>query len=107
MGNSKAFQIYEKKRASGVVNFRVYLGLQNGTRKFKNFASKEAAEAYRNQCIAQQADTRAEVLQELNAATRHTVLANLELLRQHGATITEAVTFFLKHSRPAKRHTHH
>jgi site-specific recombinase XerD len=42
------------------------------------------------------------VLQEFDAATRHTVLAALEKLKLHGANITEAVDFFLKHSRPTK-----
>ena len=106
MKGSKAFQIYEKKRASGVVNYRVYLGMVNGTRKFKNFGKKAAAEAYRNQCIASHADQKPVVLQELNEATRHDVLAALERLRLAGATITEAVDFYLKHSKPSKGNIH-
>jgi|GEM_PF-1254672 len=101
MKTEKQFKIYEKRRASGAVQYRVDLGMVNGKRVQKNFGSKEAAEAYRNQCIAQGANTRAEVLQELDTAVRHDILACLERLRLAGSTIKEATDFYLKHSKPA------
>jgi hypothetical protein len=98
---SKKFKIYERKRASGNIGYRVDLGEINGRRKFKDFGSKEAAEAYRNQCIVQGANVRVEVLQELDAAVRHDILACLERLREAGSDIKEATDFFLKHSKPS------
>ncbi len=77
-------------------------GKIDGKRRFKDFSNKEEAEAFRNSCILQEADKKPLVLQEFDAATRHTVLANLERLKKHGASLTEAVDFFLKHSRPTK-----
>ena len=101
MKTSREFKIYEKRRASGAIQYRVDLGMVNGKRVQKNFGNKEAAEAYRNQCIAQGADIKTEVLQELDAAMRHDILACLERLRLAGSTIKEATDFFLKHSKPA------
>jgi len=102
MKTRRVFKIYERKRASGSTGYRVDMGEVNGKRTFKSFGNLGAAEAFRNQCIAQEADRKPLVLQEFNAATRHTILAAMEKLRQHGATITEAVDFFLKHSKPTK-----
>jgi integrase len=103
---SREFKIYEKRRASGAIQYRVDLGMVNGKRVQKNFSTKEEAEAYRNQCIAQGANTKTEVLQELDAAMRHDILACLERLRVAGSTIKEATDFFLKHSKPSKGNIH-
>jgi len=101
MKTQKAFKIFERKRASGTTGYRVDLGEVNGKRRFKDFGDKGAAEAYRNQCIAQGANIKTEVLQELDAAMRHDILACLERLRTAGSTIVEATDFFLKHSKPS------
>jgi integrase len=101
MKTEKPLKIWERRLPSGNTSYRVDLGKVNGKRRFKDFGNKEAAEAYRNQCIAQGANVKTEVLQELDAAMRHDILACLERLRLAGSTIKEATDFFLKHSKPS------
>ena len=87
----KIFKIYERKRQSGNVGYLFNLGEVSGKRTFKNCALRTDAEAFRKQCVDQRAAEKPVVLEELNAATRHTVLAALEKLRPYGADITDAV----------------
>ena len=77
----KLFKIYERKRSSGNVGYLVDLGEIGGKRTFKSVALRADAEAFQKQCVDQQAAEKPVVLEELNAATRHTVLAALERLR--------------------------
>ena len=81
MKAKKELRIHERRQRSGNVSYRVDLGEINGKRRFKDFPNREAAEAYRNQCIAQGANIKTEVLRELDAAMRHDILACLERLR--------------------------
>ena len=106
MKAKKELRIHERRQRSGNVSYRVDLGEINGKRRFKDFPNREAAEAYRNQCIAQGANIKTEVLRELDAAMRHDILACLERLRLAGSTIKEATDFFLKHSKPSKGNIH-
>ncbi len=102
MGAHKAFAIYEKKHASGNVGYRVDLGLVGGKRTFKNFATKTDAETFQRKCLKAEAHKNPLVLSDIDAITRHEVLAALSRLHEYRATITEAVDFFLKHARPVK-----
>ena len=102
MGAHKAFAVYEKKHASGNVGYRVDLGLIGGKRTFKNFAAKADAEAFQKKCLKAEAHKNPLVLSDIDAITRHEVLAAVSRLREYRATVTEAVDFFLKHARPVK-----
>ena len=98
----KLFKIYERKRSSGNTGYLVDLGEVSGKRTFKSFALRTDAEAFQKQCVDQQAAEKPVVLEELNAATRHTVLAALERLRPYGADLGDAIDFYIKHSKPPK-----
>ena len=98
----KLFKIYERKRQSGNVGYLVDLGEINGKRCFKSFALRSDAEAFQKQCTDQQAAEKPVVLEELHAATRHTILAALERLRPYGADLNDAVDFYIKHCKPPK-----
>ena len=75
----KFFKIYERKGSSGNVGYLVDLGEVSGKRTFKSFALRTDAEAFQKQYVDQQAAEKPVVLEELNTATRHTVLAALEV----------------------------
>lgn len=102
MRSRKVFKIYERKRQSGNVGYLVDLGEVNGKRTFKSFALRTDAEAFQKQCIDQQGAEKPVVLEELTAATRHTVLAALERLRPYSVDITDAVDFYIKHCKPPR-----
>ena len=102
MGANKSFAVYEKKHASGNVGYRVDLGLIGGKRSFKSFATTAEAAAFQRKCLKAKAHKNPLVLSDIDAITRHEVLAALSRLREHRASITEAVDFFLKHARPVK-----
>ena len=102
MGANKAFAVYEKKHASGNVGYRVDLGLVGGKRTFRNFTTKGDAEAFQRKCLKAEAHKNPLVLSDIDAITRHEVLAALSRLKEYRASITEAVDFFLKHARPVK-----
>jgi len=94
--------VYEKKHASGNVGCRVDLGLVNGKRTFKSFPTREKAVAFSRKCLKAEAQKHPSLLAEIDAVTRHEVLAALARLKEYRASITDAVDFFLKHSRPVK-----
>ena len=102
MSAPKTFAVYEKKHASGNVGYRVDLGLVNGKRTFKNFPSRVKAEEFSRKCLRAEAQKHPSLLAEIDAVTRHEVLAAMARLKEHRASITDAVDFFLKHSRPVK-----
>jgi len=102
MSAPKKFAIYEKRHASGNVGFRVDLGLVNGKRSFKSFPTREAAEKFRKGHLEKAAAKNPLLLSDIDAALRHEILLALERLREYRATITQAVDYFIKHSRPAK-----
>jgi integrase len=102
MGANKAFAVYEKKHASGSIGYRVDLGLVGGKRTFKSFSNRADAEAFQGKCLKGDAHKNPLVLSDIDAITRHEVLAALGRLREYRASITEAVDFFLKHARPVR-----
>ena len=102
MSAPKTFAVYEKKHASGNVGYRVDLGLVNGKRTFKNFPSRVKAQEFSSKCLKAEAQKHPSLLAEIDAVTRHEVLAAMARLKEHRASITDAVDFFLKHSRPVK-----
>ncbi len=102
MSAAKTFAVYEKKHASGNVGYRVDLGLVNGKRTFKNFPSQVKAQEFSRKCLKAEAQKHPSLLAEIDAVTRHEVLAAMARLKEHRASITDAVDFFLKHSRPVK-----
>ena len=102
MSAKKSFAIYEKRHASGNVGFRVDLGLVNGKRSFKNFETKEKAEAFSQKCLKLETQKNPNLLVDLDQVTRHEVLAAMAKLKEFRASITDAVDFYLKHARPAK-----
>ena len=102
MSAPKSFQIYEKRHASGNTGYRLDLGLVAGKRVFKNFPTREKADAAQKKLRKEQAAKNPLLLADINASTRHEILHAVEKLKDYRATITEAVDFFLKHARPAK-----
>jgi len=102
MSAPKSFAVYEKRHASGNVGYRVDLGLVNGKRTFKNFPTLQKAEEFSKKCLTAEAQRHPSLLAEIDDVTRHDVLAALARLKEFRASITDAVDFYLKHSRPAK-----
>ena len=102
MSAPKTFAVYEKKHASGNIGYRVDLGLVNGKRTFRNFPSQVKAQEFSRKCLHAEAQKHPSLLAEIDAVTRHEVLAALARLKEHHASLTDAVDFFLKHSRPVK-----
>lgn len=102
MSLEKTFPIYKKTHASGNVGYRVDMGPIGGKRVFKSFATQEAAERFRQRCLETQKKKKPLDLRDLDDVMRHDVLGAVAKLREHNATIAQAVDFFLKHSRPAK-----
>lgn len=102
MSLEKSFPIYKKAHASGNVGYRVDMGEMGGKRIFKSFPTQEAAERFQRRCIESQKKKKPVDLRDLDDVMRHEVLSAVAKLREHNATIAQAVDFFLKHSRPAK-----
>jgi len=102
MAGEKTFQIYEKRHASGNVGYRLDMGMINGRRSFKSFKTRAEAEKFQKKQLTAQARSNPLILSEIDAVARHEVLAAVNRLKQFNATITEAVDFYLKHSRPAR-----
>lgn len=102
MSLEKTFPIYKKTHASGNVGYRVDMGFIGGRRVFKSFPSLESAERFQKRCLTAEARKKPVDLRDLNDVVRHEVLAALAKLREHNASITQAVDFYLKHARPAK-----
>lgn len=102
MSLEKTFPIYKKTHASGNVGYRVDMGFIGGRRVFKSFPSLESAERFQKRCLTAEARKKPADLRDLNDVVRHEVLAALAKLREHNASITQAVDFYLKHARPAK-----
>ncbi|MBN8421697.1 MAG: site-specific integrase [Verrucomicrobia bacterium] len=102
MSLEKSFPIYKKTHASGNVGWRVDMGLVGGKRVFKSFPNEAAAAKFQKRCLEAEAKKKPVDLRDLNDVMRHEVLAALAKLRDHNATIAQAVDFYLKHARPAK-----
>jgi integrase len=98
----KSFPIYKKTHASGNVGWRVDMGFVGSKRIFKSFPDEASALRFQKRCLETQAKKRPVDLRDLSDVMRHEVLAALAKLRDHNATIAQAVDFFLKHARPAK-----
>ena len=101
MRQDKSFAIYEKRHASGNVGYRVDLGVVKGKRSFKSFSNRKDAEDFRDRHLNTVAQKHPNLLADIDDITRHEVLSALAKLKQYRATISQAVDFFLKHSRPA------
>lgn len=102
MSLEKTFPIYKKIHASGNIGFRVDMGYIGGKRTFKSFPTEEAARNYQKRCLEIEARKKPVDLRDLNESSRHEVLSALAKLRDHNATITQAVDFFIKHANPAR-----
>ena len=102
MSLEKTFPIYKKVHASGNIGYRVDMGVVAGRRTFKPFPTLAAAQAFQRRCLEIEARKKPVDLRDLNESTRHEVLAALAKLRDHNATISQAVDFFIKHANPAR-----
>lgn len=102
MNLEKTYPIYKKIHASGNVGYRVDMGVIGNKRTFRSFPTHEAAERFQKKCLKAEAKKKPVDLRDLSDVVRHEVLAALARLREHNATITQAVDFYLKHARPAK-----
>lgn len=102
MSLEKTFPIYKKVHASGNIGYRVDMGMVAGKRKLKSFPTEEAAENFRRRCLEIEARKKPVDLRDLSESMRHEVLAALAKLRNHNASITQAVDFFIKHANPAR-----
>ena len=102
MSLEKTFPIYKKTHKSGNVGFRVDMGKIGKKRIFKSFPDEESAKRFQTQCLKAEAKKRPVDLRDLDDLLRHEVLGALAKLRDYNASITEAVDFFIMHSRPTK-----
>lgn len=101
MSLEKSFPIYKKNHASGNIGWRVDMGVVGAKRVFKHFPTETDARKFQKRCLEVEARKKPADLRDLSDSMRHEVLAALAKLRNHNATITQAVDFYLKHSRPA------
>ena len=94
--------IREKRNKSGTVSFRVDLGMVEGKRKQPTFPTREQALAFKRKADVEVRAKNPLALTEIALATRYSVLNALERLKPYGATLDEAVDFFIKHAKPPK-----
>lgn len=91
--------IRRRKYASGAVAWQLNYSLSDGRRVQRAFAAKEDAQAEMAR-VREEMRGGGESLLMIPAGERAAILAAREALHQAGATITEAVEFFLRHAKP-------
>lgn len=95
-------KVREKRNKSGTVSYRVDLGMVDGKRKQPTFPTQEQALAFKRKADVEVRAKNPLALTEIALATRYSVLNALERLKPFGATLDEAVDFFIKHAKPPK-----
>lgn len=96
-----ALKIRRRKYASGKTGWQLDLGLVNGKRMQISCASKEDAEG---ELARRKAELRraGELAFSITDEERHRYVSARERLKAVGATLDQAVDFFLLHAKPAK-----
>ena len=98
---SKEQQIYPHKHRSGNVTWVVNVGKKiNGKEDLRRFKSEQDAKHFQSECKTHRPNS--DVLTDLQGVARHEVLATLGKLKVVGATLNEAVDFFLEFGRPPR-----
>jgi integrase len=90
---------------SGSITYRVSFSIKGGKRHHRGFDTLQKAEQFQK-LINEKADAgkKAELV-DIAGAYRHEILAGVEKLKTVGATITEAVDFYLKYAKPVHGET--
>ncbi len=95
-------KIHPKRNRSGSVSYRVDLGMVQGKRKQPTFPTLAAAQEFKRKADEEIRRKSPLALSDLAQSTRYEVLGALEKLRPYGASLNDAVEFFLKHAKPSK-----
>jgi len=94
--------ITEVKNKSGTVSYRVDLGALHGRRQFKQFTTRDLAEAFAYTCNVRIEAKNLSALGDLSEVMvhRHVFMNAYNRLKAVGATVEEATDFFLKYAKP-------
>jgi len=96
-------RIWPQKHRSGNVTWKVQIGKKNdGKADIRSFARENEAKQFQLEWNSKLVAKKKDFLTDLNQVARTEILAALAKLEANGATINEAVDFFLKFARPAK-----
>jgi len=95
-------QIYQKLNKSGTVSYRVDLGIVNGKRKMPCFKTEQEAIEAKRKADHEIRAKHPMALADLSRVLRYDALGAMEKLKPYGATLTEAVAFYIKHAKPPK-----
>jgi hypothetical protein len=99
----KRATIYPHKHRSGNVTWVVNVGKKiNGKSDLRRFNSQQDAQHFQAEWNLKLVDQKTDVLADLQGIARHEVLAALAKLKLVGATLNEAIDFFLKFGRPPR-----
>jgi integrase len=100
---AKKATVYPQTHRSENVTWIVNVGTkQDGKADLRRFTTEEQATIFQKDWNAKLIGQNPAGLYDLSTLSRHEVLLNLEKLKEYGATLSEAVDFFLKHARPEK-----
>ena len=99
----KKAAVYSHKHRSGNVTWVVHVGKRiDGKPDLRRFQTRDDAGLFEKQWNLKLLNDRAGRLADLQGVARHEVLAALGKLEVVGATLGEAVDFFLKFGRPPR-----
>jgi hypothetical protein len=99
----KKANIYSKKHRSGNVTWCVNLGKKIGGKPdVRNFKTEAQAKNFAGEWNLQLITRNNPGLSDLSDVQRHEVLGAIGKLKAFGATLPEAVEFFIMHARPPK-----
>lgn len=96
----KEAKLYEVKNRSGSITYRVDFVGGDGKRVARGFEEKAKAEQFQKVINGKLASQKMAQAMDLAGVHRHEILAAVDKLEKAGATIAEAVDFFLKYGRP-------
>lgn len=99
----KKANLYPQKHRSGRLTWIVNVGRRiNGKPDLRRFTSQHDAKTFQAEWNLKLIDQNTEVLADLQGVARHEVLAALGKLKVVGATLNEAIDFFLRFGRPPR-----
>src|SRR5689334_22331234 len=95
--------MWPQKHRSGNVTWKVLVGKkENGRPDVRSFDTEESAAHFRQEWNGKLLTKDAQGLADLSNLARTELLAALAKLDAYGATIAEAVDFFIKYAKPTK-----
>jgi site-specific recombinase XerD len=95
--------MYPQKHRSGNTTWKVRVGKKNdGNDDLRNFDTEQEATAFMQNWNAKFLSGNTNALSDLSALQRADILAAVERLKPYGATVPEAVDFFIRYAKPER-----